>query len=208
MGYFSGPRVVDEWDARKGIGAGQKSRVMGQARDQAEQYATKQALSQGMAQGPNFGLDRNMVLSQQAGDRRRAMMAKERENPEAFWSPAFGHKFGLYGGIGDAANEAFFESLRGKNVDLGGFGRTVDYDVPTGKSYSRDAGEVAPGMRGAVNRVGNDQFAYDVTEASGPDFKPSRGGWYTPDELAGMDRWQRSRIGYQNSLNRVTRGGY
>jgi hypothetical protein len=207
MGYFSGPRIVDQWDASKGALGGLKSRVMGQATREANQYATKQALSEGMAQGPYFGLDRNMALAQQAGDRRRAMQREETENPEAFWSPAFGHKFGLYGGIGDAANEAFFESLRGKNVDLGGFGRTVDYDVPTGRSYSRDAGEVAPGLRGAVNKQ-DPNYAYAVTQASGADFKPTKGGYYTPEELAQMDPWQRARIGYENSLSRVMRGGY
>lgn len=207
MGYFSGPRIVDEWDARRGIGAGQKSRMMGQARDQAEQHATKQALSQGMAQGPNFGLNQNIALADQAQKRR---MSQRVENADKDLLNVGGARYyGLYD-VGNSAWDAFFEAMRGKNVDWSGFGRTVDYDVPTGKSYNRDAGEIAPGRRGSIQSYAkeNPAFAYAVTEGSGPDFKPSRGGWYSPDELAGMDRWQRSRIGYQNSLNRVTRGGY
>lgn len=205
MGYFSGPRIVDEWDASKGALGGLKSRVMGQATREANQYATKQALSQGMAQGPNFGLNQNIALADQAQKRR---MAQRIENADKDLLNVGGARYyGLYD-VGNSAWDAFFESLRGKNVDWDGFGRTVDYDVPTGKSYNRDAGEIAPGRRGSIQSYAKDNpaFAYAVTAGSGSDFRPSRGGFYTPEELGQMDPWQRARIGYENSLGRIQRG--
>lgn len=203
MGYFSGPRTVSQWDATGGALGGLKSRVQGKATRDAEQYATRQALSQGGMN--NFALGENIALADQAQQRRQAQRIENADKD--LLSLGGGRYYGLYD-VGNSAWDAFFESLRGKNVDWGGFGRTVDYDVPTGKSYNRDAGEIAPGRRGSIQSYAkeNPQFAYNVTAGSGPDFRPSRGGFYTPEELGQMDPWQRARIGYENSLGRIQRG--
>lgn len=210
MGYFSGPSVRRQWDASRGAGSGQASRVMGQATNEASTYATRQALSQGMAQGPQPLHPGTRFAAREAGDERMQREIERIQNDptltlgnkmNAGWNLRHGRQQGDMTGWGD-----YFDMLQGKNVDLGGFGRTVDYDVPTGRSYSREAGEVAPGMRGAINRVGNDQYAYGVTQAAGPGFRPTRGGWYTPEEMSGMDRWQRAQIGYDNAMNRILRG--
>lgn len=204
MGSFSGPRTVSQWDATGGALGGLKSRIQSRATSGAEDYATRDALSGGMKAGPQMALGENMALAEQAQQRR---LSQRVENmPEEINSLGGGRYYGLYD-VGNSAWDAFFESLRGKNVNWGGFGRTMDYDVPTGKSYNRDAGEVAPGLRGAINKQ-DPNFAYGVTQASGPGFRPTRGGWYSPEELEQMDPWQRGRIGYENSLSRVTRGGY
>lgn len=210
MGYFSGPSVVGQWDARQDRFGGMRSRLMGQAAQHAQTTATKQALSQGMQQGPQLALGENIALANQARDRRFKSYLDETSTPEGYWryAQSGGGGYGTMGPLGGDQWDAFFEALRGKHVNLGGFGRTVDYDVPTGKSYNRDAGEIAPGRRGSIQSYAreNPEFAYAVTEGSGPGFRPSRGGFYTPGELGGMDRWQRAQIGYDNALGRIQRG--
>lgn len=58
--------------------------------------------------------------------------------------------------IGDRWS-GYFETLKGKNVDFGGWGTTKALDVPTGKTYNLDAGEVAPGLTAAAK---NPQLGY------------------------------------------------
>lgn len=83
---------------------------------------------------------------------------------------------GFFGSLQQAAEAA---ASQGKKfgVDWGGFGVLKALDVPSGKTYNTELGEVAPGQRRA-NPV--------MARAQGLD--PNKAGWYTPDEWRGMSR--------------------
>ena len=92
----------------------------------------------------------------------------------------------------DMGWDAFFGSLQqkeeeaqkaGKNFKMNwsGFGRLKDQDVPSGKIYDRESGEVAPGLRGRPN----------AATAALEGLDPNKSGYYTEDEYNAMsgNRW-------------------
>lgn len=142
----------------------------------------------------NYGS--NLAAGQQVVNQRRAQMDQD------YWSGR--RSGGVVGGVDLGADYGkgygndgtpwgdYFQSLVGKealtqqagmrpNIDVFGIGRLKAQDVPTGMTYATYAGEVAPGLRGAANRLFDAGTANSLAGEQGID--PSRGGWWTPDEF-------------------------
>ena len=83
--------------------------------------------------------------------------------------PGWGGYFGLLQGKENAAN------AQGRNFkfDLNSWGNDKALDVPTGRTYFANAGEVAPGLRGRPNAA-----LAGLQNAS-----TTQNGYYTPDEI-------------------------
>lgn len=64
---------------------------------------------------------------------------------------------------------------RGFDVDVEDWGNSKQMDVPSGRTYSVDAGELAPGMRGRPNAA--------IAALTGAD--TNKRGYYTPEEFEG-----------------------
>lgn len=84
--------------------------------------------------------------------------------------PGFGGYFGILQGKENAAAQA------GKRFkfDLSSWGNDKALDVPTGRTYFTNAGEVAPGLRGRPN----------AALAGMQNASTTQNGYYTPDEIA------------------------
>lgn len=70
------------------------------------------------------------------------------------------------------------------NINIGSMGRLKAQDVPTGKVYDTEGGEVAPGLRGAPPEWAQAQQG----------LRGGSKGWYTPDEWSGMGQLSQSRV--------------
>lgn len=103
------------------------------------------------------------------GDLRRRSFTIPHADPGALRGAGWGGYSGIMRGLAKGAEA----QGRGFKVDLDTWGNTKDFDVPTGRSYSREAGQVAPGMRGRPSKA--------IAALTGAD--PQRGGYYTPDEF-------------------------
>lgn len=90
---------------------------------------------------------------------------------------------GIMAGLANAA------ATQGKNfkLDIDSWGNTKDLDVPSGRTYSRDAGEIAPGLRGRPNKA--------IAALTGAD--PSKRGYYTPEE------WEQAKGGLQRAFRGI-----
>ena len=132
---------------------------------------------------------RNIGIQQ--NDQRRAQIAADDASME-------GRKRGL--GLGGSSWDAWFGLMQARenaagasgrrfDFDVDGFGTNKAIDVPTGRSYNMDAGEVAPGLRGRNPEIAQEQG-----------LDPKQSGYYTPDELRSL-----SRNGLSNALNGIRR---
>lgn len=170
-GYFSGPRV-STFKVGKGRGDWGRSAAMGQAIGDQESAAAKWSVTGG-ATGMQPLQPGTRFKAREAGDARMAAELEQIQNDpslslenkmNAGWNLRHGRQMGHMTGWGD-----FFDMLYGKGVNLSGFGFNKQLDVPSGRTYSVDAGEVAPGMRGG-------------------------GGWYTQDEWRDLTPQDRQNV--------------
>lgn len=85
---------------------------------------------------------------------------------------------GIMAGLKNAAEAQGY----GFKPDVQSWGNSKQLDVPSGRTYSVDVGELAPGMRGRPNKA--------IAAFTGAD--PNKRGYYTPEEWetakGGMER--------------------
>ncbi len=121
--------------------------------------------------GMGIERDNNMRRREQwaTGDMRRRGFAAPHADPGALRGAGWGGYSGIIRGLAHGAEA----QGRDFEIDLDTWGNTKDFDVPTGRTYSRDAGMVAPGMRGRPSRA--------IARLTGAN--EQKGGYYTPDEF-------------------------
>lgn len=89
-----------------------------------------------------------------------------------------------YSGIMAGLNNAAKTQGYNFDVDVKNWGNSKAMDVPTGRTYSMDAGEFAPGMRARPSKA-----IAALTRAD-----PNKRGYYTPDE------WEVAKSGMQRAF--------
>ncbi len=139
--------------------------------------------------GERFMRDRAANMSQDwwkrraGGDRTSGFLQPSVMPAGTLAGPGWSGYSGIMAGLANGAR------AQGYNFrpDVESWGNEKEMDVPTGRTYSVDAGEVAPGMRGRPNKA--------IAALTGAD--PSRRGYYTPEE------WAVAKSGFERAFRGV-----